>query len=89
MREERLEVSVTFDERHGYVASAPDCGRRSSRSRSAACAARSRSLYCPTTSASSCSSTAAPSANATAAGRRRSWRTEPGVRDVYSYNCDW
>ena len=28
MREERLEVSVTFDERHGYVASAPDCGRR-------------------------------------------------------------
>ena len=23
MREERLEVSVTFDERHGYVASAP------------------------------------------------------------------
>src|SRR5712672_1614411 len=24
MREERLEVSVTFDERHGYVASAPE-----------------------------------------------------------------
>jgi hypothetical protein len=23
MREERLEVRVTFDERHGYVASAP------------------------------------------------------------------
>jgi hypothetical protein len=23
MREERLEVSVTFDERHGYIASAP------------------------------------------------------------------
>jgi hypothetical protein len=24
MREERLEVTVTFDERHGYVASAPE-----------------------------------------------------------------
>jgi hypothetical protein len=24
MREERLEVSVTFDERHGYIASAPE-----------------------------------------------------------------
>jgi hypothetical protein len=24
MREERLEVSVTFDARHGYVASAPE-----------------------------------------------------------------
>ena len=24
MREERLEASVTFDERHGYVASAPE-----------------------------------------------------------------
>jgi hypothetical protein len=24
MREERLEVSVTFDERHGYVGSAPE-----------------------------------------------------------------
>ena len=24
MREERLEVSVTFDERHGYVARAPE-----------------------------------------------------------------
>ena len=23
MREERLEVSVTFDERHGYIGSAP------------------------------------------------------------------
>ena len=29
MREERLEVSVTFDERHGYIGS--DCGRRWSR----------------------------------------------------------
>ena len=27
MREERLGVSVTFDERHDYVASAPELGR--------------------------------------------------------------
>ena len=32
MREEGLEVSVTFDERHGYIGS--DCGRPSWRSRS-------------------------------------------------------
>ena len=42
MREERLEVSVTFDERHGYIGSAPSCGRRWSRSAWAACAAGSR-----------------------------------------------
>ena len=24
MREERLEVSITFDERHGYIGSAPE-----------------------------------------------------------------
>ena len=28
-------------------------------------------------------------ANATAARRRRNWRAEPSIRDVYSYNCDW
>jgi hypothetical protein len=28
MREERLEVSVKFDERHGYVASAPKLRQR-------------------------------------------------------------
>ena len=26
MPDERLEVSVTFDERHGYIASAPELG---------------------------------------------------------------
>ena len=26
MREERLEVSVTFDERYGYIGSAPGAG---------------------------------------------------------------
>ena len=32
MREEWLEVSVTFDERHGYVASAPELRARHVRS---------------------------------------------------------
>ena len=40
MREERLEVRVTFDAERGYIGS--DCGRRWSRSCSAACAAGSR-----------------------------------------------
>jgi hypothetical protein len=42
MREERLEVSVTFDERRGYVGSATELRSPWSRSRSAACAAGSR-----------------------------------------------
>jgi hypothetical protein len=42
MREERLEVSVTFDERRGYIASAPELRSPAVRSRSAACAAGSR-----------------------------------------------
>ena len=41
MREERLEVSVTFDEQHGYIGSAPELRRRG-RARLAACAAGSR-----------------------------------------------
>ena len=36
MPDERLEVSVTFDAERGYIGSG--CGRRWSRSRSAACA---------------------------------------------------
>ena len=40
MREERLEVSVTFDERHGYIGSAPELRQPSWRSAWAACAAR-------------------------------------------------
>ena len=34
----------------------------------------------PETSALCCSSMVTPSANGTAAGRRRSWHAEPGVR---------
>ena len=89
MREERLEVIVTFDERHGYVASAPEL-------RSAVVALslgglrrNIEALYCPTRSRSSCSLMVSPSASATAAGRSRSWRAEPSIRGVYSYNCDW
>ena len=80
MREERLEVSVTFDERHGYVASAPEL-------RSAVVALslgglrrKIEALLLPAEVESCCSSTASPSASATAARRRRSWHAEPGVR---------
>ena len=72
MREERLEVSVTFDERHGYVASAPELRSASWRSAWAACAAASRLQCCPITSASCCISMVSPSANVIGAGRRRS-----------------
>ena len=72
MREERLEVSVTFDERHGYVPARPSCGRPSWRSAWAACAAASRLQCCPITSASCFISMVSPSANVIGAGRRRS-----------------
>ena len=68
MREERLEVSVTFDERHGYVASAPEL-------RSAVVALSLGGLrrkieiaLLPDDVASCCSSTASPSGSGTAVG---------------------
>jgi hypothetical protein len=73
MREERLEVSVTFDERHGYVASAPEL--RSpvmALSLGGLRAARSRRCCCPTRSRSCCSSTVSPSGNVIGGRRRRS-----------------
>ena len=72
MREERLEVSVTFDERPATSAARPSCGSLWWRSAWAACAARSRSRCCPMTFASCCSSTVSPSGNVTGGGRRRS-----------------
>ena len=65
MREERLEVSVTFDER-GYVASAPEL--RSAVVRSPAAAPRSRSRCCLMTFASCCNSMVSPSGNGTVGG---------------------
>ena len=83
MRDERFEVSVTFDERHGT--------RQRAELRSAVVALslgglrkRIESRCCPMMSMWCCSSMVSPSANATAAGRRRSWRAEPSIRDVYS-----
>ena len=72
MREERLEVSVTFDERHGYIGSAPEL-------RSAVVALslgglrrKIETLLLPDDVASCCSSTASPSGNGTVGRRRRS-----------------
>ena len=84
MRDERFEVSVTFDARRGYIASAPELRQPMVALSLGGLRRASRSRYCPTTSASCCSSMVSPSANATAAGRRRSWRAEPSIRDVYS-----
>ena len=42
MRDDRFEVSVTFDERRGYVASAPELRSPVTRSPWADCAAASR-----------------------------------------------
>ena len=79
MRDERFEVSVTFDAERGYIASAPELRQPMVALSLASLRRRSRSRCCPTTSASSCSSTVSPSANATAAGRRRSSPGKPGL----------
>ena len=70
MREERLEVSVTFDERYGYIGS---------ELRSPVVAFASRRPAPPDRDAdgarhvaSSCSSTVSPSGSGTGGGRRRS-----------------
>ena len=68
MREERLEVSVTFDERHGYVASALELRSAVVALSLAAYAARSRRCCCPTRSASCCSTMVSPSGNGTGGG---------------------
>ena len=72
MREERLEVSVTFDERRGYIGSAAELRSPLVALCWAACAARSRSRWCPMTFTSCCSSTVSLSANGTVGRRRRS-----------------
>ena len=72
MRDERFEVSVTFDERRGYIASAPELRHPIVAFSLASLAARSRSRYCPMTFASCCTSTASPSGNVIGGRRRRS-----------------
>ena len=76
--DERLEVSVTFDARHGYIASAPELRQPIVALSLASLRKRIRSRSCLMTSTWFCSLTVSPNANATAAGR--SWRAEPGIR---------
>jgi hypothetical protein len=78
MRDERFEVRVSFDERRGYVASAPELrapvvalSLGGLRRRVEVLILPDEVRCCPMRSASCCSSTVSPSANATAAGRRR------------------
>jgi len=56
MRDERFEVTVTFDERRGYIASAPELRHP---------------RYCLTTFASCCSSMVSPSGDVIGGRRRR------------------
>ena len=72
MRDERFEVTVTFDERRGYIASAPELRHPIVALSLGGLRRKSRSRYCPTTFASCCTSTASPSGNATVGRRRRS-----------------
>lgn len=70
MREERLEVSVTFDERHGYVASAPEL--RWPVVALSLGGLRRKIEISMLPDDVRCSSTAAPSANVIGGRRRRS-----------------
>ena len=72
MREERLEVSVTFDER-GYIGQRTRTAALWWRSAWAACAARSRSRCCLMTFASCCNSMVSTSGNVIGGRRRRSY----------------
>jgi hypothetical protein len=54
LRDDRFEVSVTFDERRGYVASAPELRSPVTRSPWTDCAAASRCCCCPTMSTWCC-----------------------------------
>ena len=70
MREERLEVSVTFDER-GYIGSTPEL-RQAVVALSLGGLRRKRSGCCLMTFASCCNSMVSPSGNVIGGGRRRS-----------------
>ena len=75
MRDERFEVTVTFDSERGYIASAPELRQPVAALSLGGLRRRIEALLLP----SCCSSMVSPSTNATAAGRRRSWRAEPGI----------
>jgi hypothetical protein len=65
MRDERLEVSVTFDERRGYVAMVPDLAEPITALRWRCCGGASRSGCCPTVSRCGSCSTAPRGRSAT------------------------
>ena len=71
MRDERLEVSVTFDERHGYVASAPELRHPIVALSLASLRKRIEIALLPDDVRVVLQLTVSPSASATAAGRRR------------------
>ena len=75
MRDERFEVSVTFDAERGYVASAPEL-RQPVVALSLGGLRRIEIAQCLMTSTWFCSLTVSPNASATAAGR---WCAEPAV----------
>ena len=71
-RDERFEVTVTFDARRGYIASAPELRHPIVALSLASLRKRIEIAHCPTTFASCCSSMVSPSANGTVVRRRRS-----------------
>ena len=71
MRDERLEVSVTFDER-GYIGSAPELRQAVVALSLGGLRRRSGSRCCLMTFVSCCNSMVSPSANGTVGRRRRS-----------------
>ena len=67
MRDERFEVTVTFDERRGYIVGAPEL-RHPIVALSLASLRKRIEIALLTTFASCCTSTASPSGNVMAAG---------------------
>ena len=77
MRDERFEVSVTFDAERGYIASAPELRQPIVALSLGGLRRKVEALMLPDESIVVLSSTGSPSASAIAAGR--SWYGEPGI----------
>ena len=76
---DRRDVTVTYDARHGYIASAPEL-RQPIVAFSLGGLRRRVEALMLSDDVALCSSMVSPSASATAARRRRSWRAEPSIR---------
>ena len=72
MPEERFEVTVTFDERRGYIASAPELRHTIVALSLASLRKRIEIALLPDDVRVACTSTASPSGNVIGGGRRRS-----------------